>query len=133
MMARYASMSSYISKGRGSSRNPRCACGMLMRAPPAPARPTGARRTLRRTSHPLGRHRDPAERLATPLDEFYAYYRSAGGMIKNLLRDEATVPIVAELFTQYHQFLQAAAEMLMCGGACAARPASASTPRWATR
>jgi AcrR family transcriptional regulator len=58
---------------------------------------------------------DPAERLATALGEMYAYYRQAGGMIDKLLRDESTVPVVAEEFAVYHQFLAIAAEILMRG------------------
>lgn len=58
---------------------------------------------------------DPDERLATALDELYAYYRRAGGMLDKLLRDEHSVPMVAELFAPYHQFLAAIAETLMRG------------------
>ncbi|HXR61137.1 MAG TPA: helix-turn-helix domain-containing protein, partial [Solirubrobacterales bacterium] len=36
---------------------------------------------------------NPEERLALALDELYAYYRQAGGMLDKLLRDEATVPV----------------------------------------
>lgn len=58
---------------------------------------------------------DPDERLAQALDEMYAYYRRAGGMIDKLLRDEATVPVVAEQFAPFHQFLAMAAEILARG------------------
>lgn len=58
---------------------------------------------------------DPDERLQTALGELYAYYRRAGGMIEKLLRDEATVPIVAELFAAFHQFIAGIAELLMQG------------------
>lgn len=58
---------------------------------------------------------DPDERLQAALDELYAYYRRAGGMIEKLLRDEATVPVVAELFAGFHQFIAAITEMLMRG------------------
>jgi len=58
---------------------------------------------------------DPAERLAVALGEMYAYYRRAGGMIDKLLRDEQTVPVVAEKFAAYHQFLAIAAEILARG------------------
>jgi AcrR family transcriptional regulator len=58
---------------------------------------------------------DPEERLVQALAEMYAYYRRAGGMIDKLLRDEAAVPVVAEQFTAYHQFLAIAAEILMRG------------------
>ncbi|HET9197436.1 MAG TPA: helix-turn-helix domain-containing protein [Solirubrobacterales bacterium] len=59
--------------------------------------------------------KDPEERLAEALDEMYAYYRRAGGMIDKLLRDEGAVPVVAEKFAPYHQFLAIAAEILMRG------------------
>lgn len=58
---------------------------------------------------------DPEERLQTALDELYAYYGSAGGMLDKLLRDEATVPMVAESFAPYHQFMATIAEILMLG------------------
>ncbi len=58
---------------------------------------------------------DPAERLAVALAEMYAYYRQAGEMIDKLLRDENAVPVVAEKFAPYHQFLAIAAEILARG------------------
>lgn len=58
---------------------------------------------------------DPNERLGLALDEMYAYYRRAGGMIDKLLRDEKAVPVVAEKFAPYHQFLAMAAEILARG------------------
>ena len=58
---------------------------------------------------------DPEERLETALDELYAYYRRAGGMIDKLLRDEGSVPMVAKLFAPYHQFMEAVTEILMRG------------------
>lgn len=58
---------------------------------------------------------DPTERLATALEEMYAYYRHAGGMIDKLLRDEKAVPVVAEKFAPYHQFLAIAADILARG------------------
>lgn len=58
---------------------------------------------------------NPDERLALALDELYAYYRRAGGMIDKLLRDEGTVPVVAEQFAPYHQFLAMAADLLAAG------------------
>jgi AcrR family transcriptional regulator len=58
---------------------------------------------------------DPDQRLATALDELYAYYRRAGGMLDKLLRDEAQVPIVAKLFAPYHQLMEAITEILMRG------------------
>jgi AcrR family transcriptional regulator len=58
---------------------------------------------------------DPGERLDAALDELYAYYRVAGGMLDKLLRDEAQVPMVAKLFAPYHQFQQLVTEILMRG------------------
>lgn len=58
---------------------------------------------------------DPEARLALALDQLYAYYRQAGGMLDKLLRDEATVPVVAKLFAPYHQFQTLVVEILMRG------------------
>jgi AcrR family transcriptional regulator len=58
---------------------------------------------------------DPDERFAAALEEMYAYYRRAGGMIDKLLRDEEAVPVVAEKFAAYHHFLGLAAEILARG------------------
>ena len=58
---------------------------------------------------------EPDARLEVALGELYAYYRRAGGMLDKLLRDEATVPMVAELFAPYHQFMAAVTEILMRG------------------
>lgn len=58
---------------------------------------------------------DPDARMQTALDELYAYYRRAGGMIEKLLRDEATVPMIAQLFAPFHDFMTAIAEILMRG------------------
>jgi AcrR family transcriptional regulator len=58
---------------------------------------------------------EPEERLALALEDMYAYYRRAGGMIDKLLRDENAVPVVAEKFAAYHQFLAMAAEILARG------------------
>jgi AcrR family transcriptional regulator len=60
---------------------------------------------------------DPGERIRTALDELYAYYRGAGDMLDKLLRDEATVAMVAELFAPYHDFMSAITEILMRGRA----------------
>ena len=58
---------------------------------------------------------DPDERLALALGEMYGYYRRAGAMIDKLLRDEKAVPVVAEKFAAYHQFLALAADILFRG------------------
>jgi AcrR family transcriptional regulator len=58
---------------------------------------------------------NPAERLDVALGEMYAYYRRAGGMLEKLLRDEHQVPVVAEKFAPYHQFMAIAADILARG------------------
>jgi AcrR family transcriptional regulator len=58
---------------------------------------------------------EPDRRLATALGEMYAYYREAAGMIDKLLRDERAVPVVAEKFAVYHQFLAIATDILARG------------------
>jgi AcrR family transcriptional regulator len=58
---------------------------------------------------------DPEERLRTALDELYAYYRRTERMMENLHRDERTVPLVAERFVGYHQYLAAARDSLIRG------------------
>lgn len=58
---------------------------------------------------------DPEARLALALGEMYDYYRRTGGMIDKLLRDEGAVPVVAEKFAAYHQFLAIAADLLAQG------------------
>ena len=58
---------------------------------------------------------DPDERAAVAISELYSYYRRAGGMLDKLLRDEETVPIVAEIFAPFHQFLAGVVEVLMRG------------------
>jgi AcrR family transcriptional regulator len=55
----------------------------------------------------------PDERLEVALAELYAYYRRAGGMLDKLFRDEAAVPVVAELLAPYHQLMAAITEILM--------------------
>lgn len=59
--------------------------------------------------------KDPDERLATALDELYAYYRRVGNMLDKLLRDEHSVPMVTKLFAAFHQFMAAITETLMRG------------------
>ena len=54
---------------------------------------------------PLGADRGPGRAPATALGELYAYYRRTEQMLDNLLRDEHAVPLVAERFAAYHQFL----------------------------
>jgi AcrR family transcriptional regulator len=59
--------------------------------------------------------KDPAERLEVALGDLYAYYHRAGDMLDKLLRDEGSVPVVAELFAPFHDFMAAIAEILMRG------------------
>jgi AcrR family transcriptional regulator len=58
---------------------------------------------------------DPAQRFETALDELYAYYRRAGGMLDKLLRDESSVPMIAKVFAPYHQLMAMIVEILMRG------------------
>ena len=58
---------------------------------------------------------DPDSRLGTALNELYAFYRSTERMMENLLRDEASVQVVAQRFAGFHTYLDAARELLMKG------------------
>jgi AcrR family transcriptional regulator len=58
---------------------------------------------------------DPDERLRVALTELYAYYGETHGMLGNLLRDAATVPIVAELMEGLRARLDAMREALLQG------------------
>lgn len=58
---------------------------------------------------------DPGERLARALDELYAHYRRAEPMMSNLHRDEATMPVVARVFGDFHDYLSAARDTLVRG------------------
>jgi AcrR family transcriptional regulator len=58
---------------------------------------------------------EPEERLGVALLEMYGYYGRTQAMLENLLRDEATVPSVAERFAAFHGFLAAARDVLMTG------------------
>ena len=60
---------------------------------------------------------DPDERLRTALTELYGFYRRTERMMENLLRDEATVPLVADRFATYHGYIAAARDILMQGHA----------------
>jgi AcrR family transcriptional regulator len=57
----------------------------------------------------------PEARLATALDELYAYYERTEAMLDKLLRDVATVPIVDELIGAFRAFLEATVEALIKG------------------
>ena len=58
---------------------------------------------------------DPELRLRTALGEMYAYYGRTESMLANLLRDEATVPAVAERFQAFHEFLASLPDPLLAG------------------
>jgi AcrR family transcriptional regulator len=60
---------------------------------------------------------NPTERLDTALAQLYAYYRQTEGMLDKLLRDASTVPVVGELMSGFHAFLEEAGKVLMRGRA----------------
>jgi len=58
---------------------------------------------------------DPAVRLMAALEELYALYRRTEPMMSNILRDEATMPIVKRMLGGYRDYLTAARDTLMSG------------------
>ena len=58
---------------------------------------------------------DPQERLHAALTELYAYYAGTGLMLDNVLRDEATMPILTELLVRFREYMGAVHEILMAG------------------
>jgi AcrR family transcriptional regulator len=58
---------------------------------------------------------DPADRLATALDELYAYYEGTEVMYTNLLRDETLVAPVASRLPVFRAYLDDAARVLAAG------------------
>jgi AcrR family transcriptional regulator len=58
---------------------------------------------------------DPDERLRSGLAGLYAFYGRTEGMMGNLVRDEATVPIVEQHFGGFRTYLGRAADTLMTG------------------
>jgi AcrR family transcriptional regulator len=58
---------------------------------------------------------DPAVRLMAALGELYAHYRRTERMMSNILRDEATMPIVKRMLGGYRDYLTAARDALMSG------------------
>ena len=56
---------------------------------------------------------DPDERLRIGLGQLYAYYRQSEPMLENLHRDEATMPIVKQLFGGFRDYISDAQETLM--------------------
>ncbi|HEX3451959.1 MAG TPA: helix-turn-helix domain-containing protein [Solirubrobacteraceae bacterium] len=57
----------------------------------------------------------PDARLATALDELYAFYARVAPMLANLIRDEQTEPVVRERFGAFHGYLDAAGDTLLAG------------------
>jgi AcrR family transcriptional regulator len=57
----------------------------------------------------------PDERLRAALEEFYAHYRRTERMRENVLRDEASMPIITKTLSRYRAYLAAAADVLMRG------------------
>jgi len=66
--------------------------------------------------------RDPDERLRRALEQLYAYYRRTESMLENLHRDEASMPIVKQLFGGFRDYLGAARDALMTGRQARGRP-----------
>lgn len=58
---------------------------------------------------------DPAVRSKAALQELYAHYRRTERMMSNILRDEATMPIVKRMLGGYRDYLTAARDTLMRG------------------
>ena len=58
---------------------------------------------------------DPAERLATGLDELYAYHERNEALWSNVVRDETLVESVAATITTYWAYLDEAAAALAAG------------------
>ena len=58
---------------------------------------------------------DPAVRLTAALGELYAHYRRTERMMSNILRDEATMPIVKRMLGGYRDYLTAARDTLKSG------------------
>jgi AcrR family transcriptional regulator len=58
---------------------------------------------------------DSAVRLMSALRELYAHYRRTERMMSNILRDEATKPIVKRMLGGYRDYLCAARDALMSG------------------
>jgi AcrR family transcriptional regulator len=58
---------------------------------------------------------DADERLRSALQELYAFYRRTERMMDNLLRDEASMPVVKGTFENFRNYLAAARETLTAG------------------
>lgn len=58
---------------------------------------------------------DSAIRLMSALRELYAHYRRTERMMRNILRDEDTMPVVKRMLGGYRNYLSAARDALMSG------------------
>jgi AcrR family transcriptional regulator len=58
---------------------------------------------------------DPAARLKAALGDLFAHYRRTEAMMSNILRDEATMPIVKRMLGGYRDYLAAARHTLVSG------------------
>jgi AcrR family transcriptional regulator len=58
---------------------------------------------------------DLDERLSVALLDLYAHYHRTEQMMENILRDEATMPIVKQLLSGYRDYLTAARDTLVGG------------------
>lgn len=58
---------------------------------------------------------DPDERLMVALTEMYAFYERNARMLENLYRDAATMPVVAQRFAGFADYLEVAVDVLMSG------------------
>lgn len=58
---------------------------------------------------------DPAARLRTALTQLYAQYRRTDQMMENVLRDEATMPVIRQMLRGYRDYLAVARDTLLAG------------------
>jgi AcrR family transcriptional regulator len=64
---------------------------------------------------------DPDARMRTALGELYAFFRRTEPMLVNLHRDEPTMALVRERFAVFHEYQDAAREVLLSGRALRGR------------
>ena len=60
-------------------------------------------------------HDDPRERLGTALGELYAYYQRLEPLLRNVERDAAAMPVVAEMNGYRVRYLEDVRERLLVG------------------
>lgn len=58
---------------------------------------------------------DPDDRLRIALRQMYSFYARTEQMLRNVLRDQETMPIVKQMAGGYHGYLAEARETLMAG------------------